>query len=273
MNRHIRTAILFLLSIVLSAALTACGGPEDRVAATLSRLGVTDAVFAEQVSDPGDLRDGCLLYTSDSTQMGYYFDPETHNLTSILNYTLMGGSYFRLAEAFSPSAPMVIPADNREEVLLRYANAILGDARIGELSIDSVQDQGLLQSFSIRECYKDIETGTGMFFSTDADGRVSFCNITVGGVFRRGFFGNYEIAAGSDFIGEEAAIEVARGGLYALELASGAVKCVSCELRAREDTLLYIVTFSFPDQNGHQREYQGWVNACAGTLDWETICK
>ena len=261
-----------LCLVLCLAALCGCQSG-DKIADTLAALGVKDAASAGQVSDPDDLRDGCLLYVSDSTQMGYYFDPETHDLFSILDYSLMGGEYAKAAQANTPSAPMVIPADNREDALLRYAEAILGDARIGDLAVTSVQDHGMLHSFSIRETYKGIETGTAMFFSTDADGRISFCNITVGGVFKAGAFGTYVLAAGDDLISEESAVETARAGLDALEMASGAPECISCELRAREDTLLYIVTLSFRDRSGSEREYQGWVNAHTGALDWETLCR
>lgn len=245
----------------------------EKIPDTLDALAMADAEFAGQVSNPDDLRDGCLLYVSNRAQMGCYFDPETHNLVSILHYSLMDGEYAAISHSTAPSAPMVIPADDREQALLRYAGAILGDAQIGTLSITSVQDQGLSHSFSITESYEGIETGTAMFFSTDANGRVSFCNITIGGVFRQNAWGNYEIAAGNDLISEEAAVETARMGLAGLKVASGTPAFISCRLRAREDTLLYIVTLSFRDSNGSQREYQGWVNAHTGALDGETLCR
>ena len=83
--------------------------PGDRITAALSRLGVQDAKFAEQVCEPELRKDGCLLYTSDSTQMGYYFEPDTGVLTAIVHYSFMDGTYGEKLRLLTPLLPCRYP--------------------------------------------------------------------------------------------------------------------------------------------------------------------
>ena len=59
----ISIVLLLTAAVLASCAVPEAVAPQKRIAATLSALGITDAEFREQVSDPGRKRDGCLLYT------------------------------------------------------------------------------------------------------------------------------------------------------------------------------------------------------------------
>ena len=96
MKKQFRISTFLLLLLLTAAILASCAVPEavapqKRIAATLSALGITDAEFREQVSDPGRKRDGCLLYTSDTAKMGYFFDPDTGTPVSLLRFDLQIG--------------------------------------------------------------------------------------------------------------------------------------------------------------------------------------
>ena len=89
----ISIVLLLTAAVLASCAVPEPAAPQKRIAATLSALGVTDAQFREQVSDPGRKRDGCLLYTSDAAKMGYFFDPDTGAPVSLLRFDLLDSPY------------------------------------------------------------------------------------------------------------------------------------------------------------------------------------
>ena len=269
---------LSVFVLILAALLLAsCAGqrsstPQDRINATLSALGVTDAEFAEQVHAPESHRDGCLLYLSDITKMGYFFDPDTGTPVSILRFDLLDSPY-RKNDPIA-STPMMLPAENREEALLRYATDLIGEDLIGQLQARVNQDQGLLHNYTVIESYDGIETGTSVFFTCDPSGQITMCNITIGQVFQRSDDGTQVIANGETLIGEEAAVEIARAGLQAMEIDTKTISDdATCELTAAEDLLIYTVRISFTDGSDNVREYLAGVNAHTGELWREGISK
>ena len=269
---------LSVFVLILAALLLAsCAGqrsstPQDRISATLSALGVTDAEFAEQVHAPESHRDGCLLYLSDITKMGYFFDPDTGTPVSILRFDLLDSPY-RENDPIA-STPMMLPAENREEALLRYATDLIGEDLIGQLQVRVNQDQGLLHNYTVIESYDGIETGTAVGFTSREDGSVSTVRVEIGSIFEPGPFGTWVIAAGEELIGEEAAVEIARAGLQAMEIDTKTISDdATCELTAAEDLLIYTVRISFTDGSDNVREYLAGVNAHTGELWREGISK
>lgn len=271
MNRCIRSSILLLLCISLSVLLLACAGPEDRISGTLSRLGVTDA--APAATHPKLSGEGSVLYTSDSTQMGYYFDPDTGELEDIFDYSMLGRSYREKASASPALAPMQVSMSSKEEELIAYAKACIGDDLIGTLQFRIDQDQGLMHQYTVVAYYDGFKTGTTVIFTTNAAGRIEMCNVAIGSIFERAKDGTYVIAAGDDLIGEEAAIAVARAGLDALDMAATVSSEASCELTAAEDRLIYVVRIPFTDGKDWQRQYLAYVNAHTGELWQEGISR
>jgi len=275
MKKQVRLSVCVL--ILAALLLASCAGqrsstPQDRINATLSALGVTDAEFAEQVHAPESHRDGCLLYLSDITKMGYFFDPDTGTPVSILRFDLLDSPY-RENDPIA-STPMMLPAENREEALLRYATDLIGEDLIGQLQVRVNQDQGLLHNYTVIESYDGIETGTAVGFTGREDGSVSMVRVEIGSIFEPGPFGTWVIAAGEELIGEEAAVEIARAGLQAMEIDTKTISDdATCELTAAEDLLIYTVRISFTDGSDNVREYLAGVNAHTGELWREGISK
>lgn len=275
MKKQVRLSVFVL--ILAALLLASCAGqrpstPQDRINATLSALGVTDAEFAEQVHAPESHRDGCLLYLSDITKMGYFFDPDTGTPVSILRFDLLDSPY-RENDPIA-STPMMLPAENREEALLRYATDLIGEDLIGQLQVRVNQDQGLLHNYTVIESYDGIETGTAVGFTGREDGSVSTVRVEIGSIFEPGPFGTWVIAAGEELIGEETAIEAARAGLQAMEIDTKTISDdATCELTAAEDLLIYTVRISFTDGSDNVREYLAGVNAHTGELWREGISK
>lgn len=275
MKKQVRLSVFVL--ILAALLLASCAGqrsstPQDRINATLSALGVTDAEFAEQVHAPESHRDGCLLYLSDITKMGYFFDPDTGTPVSILRFDLLDSPY-RENDPIA-STPMMLPAENREEALLRYATDLIGEDLIGQLQVRVNQDQGLLHNYTVIESYDGIETGTAVGFTGREDGSVSTVRVEIGSIFEPGPFGTWVIAAGEELIGEEAAVEIARAGLQAMEIDTKTISDdATCELTAAEDLLIYTVRISFTDGSDNVREYLAGVNAHTGELWREGISK
>lgn len=275
MKKQVRLSVCVL--ILAALLLASCAGqrsssPQDRINATLSALGVTDAEFAEQVHAPESHRDGCLLYLSDITKMGYFFDPDTGTPVSILRFDLLD-SHYRENDPIA-STPMMLPAENREEALLRYATDLIGEDLIGQLQVRVNQDQGLLHNYTVIESYDGIETGTAVGFTGREDGSVSTVRVEIGSIFEPGPFGTWVIAAGEELIGEEAAVEIARAGLQAMEIDTKTISDdATCELTAAEDLLIYTVRISFTDGSDNVREYLAGVNAHTGELWREGISK
>lgn len=275
MKKQVRLSVFVL--ILAALLLASCAGqrsstPQDRINATLSALGVTDAEFAEQVHAPESHRDGCLLYLSDITKMGYFFDPDTGTPVSILRFDLLDSPY-RENDPIA-STPMMLPAENREEALLRYATDLIGEALIGELHIEPTQNIEQPRHYIVIETYDGIETGTSVFFTCDPSGQITMCNITIGQVFQRSDDGTQVIANGETLIGEEAAVEIARAGLQAMEIDTKTISDdATCELTAAEDLLIYTVRIRFTDGSDNVREYLAGVNAHTGELWREGISK
>jgi len=274
-KKQVRLSVCVL--ILAALLLASCAGqrsstPQDRINATLSALGVTDAEFAEQVHAPESHRDGCLLYLSDITKMGYFFDPDTGTPVSILRFDLLDSPY-RENDPIA-STPMMLPAENREEALLRYATDLIGEDLIGQLRVRVNQDQGRLHNDTVIESYDGIETGTAVGFTGREDGSVSMVRVEIGSIFEPGPFGTWVIAAGEELIGEEAAVEIARAGLQAMEIDTKTISDdATCELTAAEDLLIYTVRISFTDGSDNVREYLAGVNAHTGELWREGISK
>ena len=275
MKKQVRLSVFVL--ILAALLLASCAGqrsstPQDRINATLSALGVTDAEFAEQVHAPESHRDGCLLYLSDITKLGYFFDPDTGTPVSILRFDLLDSPY-RENDPIA-STPMMLPAENREEALLRYATDLIGEDLIGQLQVRVNQDQGLLHNYTVIESYDGIETGTAVGFTGREDGSVSTVRVEIGSIFEPGPLGTWVIAAGEELIGEEAAVEIARAGLQAMEIDTKTISDdATCELTAAEDLLIYTVRISFTDGSDNVREYLAGVNAHTGELWREGISK
>ena len=277
MKKQFRISTFLLLLLLTAAILASCAAPEaaapqKRIAATLSALGVTDAQFREQVSDPGRKRDGCLLYTSDTTKMGYFFAPDTGTPVSLLRFDLLDGPY----REDDPVArePMILPGESRDEALLRYAQALLGWDMIGQLSVRVGQDEGAVRNYTVTETYDGIPTGTSVGFTVRANGSVSTVSVELGSIFKPGFFGRWVIAAGDQLIGEDAAIAVAREGFAQLNMAKQSVSDdISCELTASQDALLYTVQIHFTDGNGWVRSYKAVIDAHTGQLLRDLISK
>lgn len=266
--------LLFFVLFIAIGNRTSAHSPHDRITSTLSSLGVMDAEFVEQISDPGRSRDGCLLYTSDSTQMGYYFEPDTGMLKTALHYSRINSTYKEKASSASALMPMQASSENRTASLLRYAENCIGESLIGELQLETKQDEGSTHRYTATEFYDGIETGTTVMFSCTPEGQITMVNVAIGSIFERAENGTYVLAAGDDLIGEDAAIAMARSGLEALDQEIKAISDeASCELTAAEDLLVYTVRISFTDGNGWDREYRAGVNAHTGELWQEAITK
>lgn len=276
-----RKTLILICAILLSTAIflslgnrTSAYSPQDMIRTTLSSLGITDAAFAEKVNDPGGSNEDRLLYTSSATQMGYYFDPNTGALTDIFHFSIMGDSYEAEASTFTALSSMQVSAEHRETDLLAYAESCIGEALIGELHIEPLQNIEQSQHYTVIETYDGIETGTGVFFSCDPSGQITMCNITIGQVFQRSDDGTQVIANGEALIGEEAAVEIARAGLEAMEINTKTISDdATCELTAAEDLLIYTVRIRFTDGSDNVREYLAGVNAHTGELWREAISK
>lgn len=277
MKKQFRISTFLLLLLLTAAVLASCAVPEavapqKRIAATLSALGITDAEFREQVSDPGRKRDGCLLYTSDAAKMGYFFTPDTGTPVSLLRFDLLDGPY----REDDPVArePMILPGESRDEALLRYAQALLGWDMIGQLSVRVGQDEGEVRNYTVTETYDGIPTGTSVGFTVRANGSVSTVSVELGSIFKPGFFGRWVIAAGDQLIGEDAAIAVAREGFAQLDMVKQSVSDdISCELTASQDALLYTAQIHFTDGNGWGRSYKAVIDAHTGELVHDLISK
>lgn len=97
---------------------------------------------------------------------------------------------------------------------------------------------------------------------------------TIGQVFQRSDDGTQVIANGEALIGEEAAVEIARAGLQAMEIDTQTISGdAACELTAAEDLLIYTVRIRFTDGSDNVREYLAGVNAHTGELWREGISK
>lgn len=278
MNRkHSIVSSIFLL-LLTAAMLISCTGqapadPEARIAAVFSALGVTDAQFREKVSDPGRNRDGCLLYTSDSTQMGYYFEPDTGVLKTALHYSRIGSTYREKASGTAALMPMQASAENRTATLLQYAESCIGESLIGELQLVTRQDEGSMHRYTATEFYDGIETGTTVMFSCTPEGQITMVKVAIGSVFEKNRDGSYRIAGGDKLIGEEAAIEAALSGMNARFDPSEVSEEITCKLDATEDMLVYTVKIPFTDENSLSRTYSVAVNAHTGELFYEAISK
>lgn len=273
-----KRTLLTLLCAALCLGLLACSGqeiqPEKRIADTLSRLGVADAKLVEADNDPKLGDEGSLLYTSDATQMGYYFDPDSGVLTDIFSYNILGGTYRKQAAASPAPIPVTYSSESREELLLEYARSCVGDNLFGTLELRVDQDQGELHQYTVTESYDGIKTGTTVLISITADGQITMVNVTIGHVFEKAADGRWILAAGDDLIGEDAAIAVARTGLNALDLNIRSVSDdATCKLDAAEDMLVYTIYISFTDENGREREYRAAVNAHTGELWREAVTR
>lgn len=281
MHTFLRRSIPVFFCIVIAALLlyfsandTATAfSPQDRIASTLSDLGVMDAEFVGQVSDPGRSKDGCLLYISDSTQMGYYFEPDTGVLKTIFHYSHINSTYREKASDASALTPMQVPENDRSEALLQYAKACIGDDLIGELRIEPWSEQGALYLYNITELYDGIETGTTVLFSCTPEGQINMVSMSIGSVFEKNAYGSYSIVGGSELIGEEAAVEAARAGLEALLDPPYISELASCKLDAAQDRLVYTVVIPFTDENGFSRIYSAAVIAQTGELWREAVSK
>lgn len=268
MNKRFSVVISVLL--LLAAVLASCAGgkpaePDERIDATLSALGVTDAQFREQVSDPGGKKDGCLLYTSDTTKMGYFFDPDSGAPVRILRSDLLDSPY-REDDPVAPE-PMTLPREGRDEALIRYAQALLGEDLIGQLSILVGQDEGEVHHYTVYETYDGIKTGTRIGFSSRSNGSITIIKVEPGSVFKPGPFGTWVIADGDDLIGEEAAIKIAREGFEQLDVQiQGVSDNITCELDATHDNLVYDVKIPFTEPNGWIRSYMAVIDAHTGEL-------
>lgn len=281
MNKIIRRSIPFICCVIAAACIfyfatdakPSASSPQDQIASTFSNLSVMDAEFVEQVSDPGKKKDGCLLYTSDSTQMGYYFDPETGVLTDILHYSRIGGTYSEQLSSASALTPMQAAPENRTDALLQYAKLCIGNFQIGELQIETKQDQGELHRYTVTELYDGIETGTTVQFSCTPAGQITMVNVAIGSIFEPAKDGTYVIAGGSELIGEEAAVEIARTGLVDRMAPSYVSDLASCKLDAAEDQLVYTVEIPFTDEEGLSHIYSAAINAHTGELWQESVTK
>lgn len=265
------SAALLLYSFIDNE--TTAISPQDYIASTLSALGAADAEFVEQISDPGRSRDGCLLYTSDSTQMGYYFEPDTGVLKSISHYSHINSTYSEKASDASALTPMQVTENDRSDALLQYAKACIGEDLIGELRIETKQDQGTMHRYTVTELYDGIETGTTVMFSCTSEGQIIRVNVAIGSVFEKNADGSYSIVDGGELIGEEAAVEAARAGLEALLDPPYISELASCRLDAAEDKLVYTVEIPFTDENDLSRIYSAAVIAQTGELWREAVSK
>lgn len=277
MNRKHSIVITVFLLLLTAAMLISCTGqapadPEARIAAVFSALGVTDAEFAEQVSDPEQKEDGCLLYTSQATKMGYFFDPDTGAPVSIQRFDRLESPY-REDDPVAPE-PMLLPRQTRDEAMLRYAQALLGENGFGQLSILVSQDEGSVHRYTVVETYEDIETGTRIGFTCSSDGHITRVNVELGRIFKQDRSGKWVIAAGDKLIGEEAAIAIAREGFEQLDVVKRSVSDdITCELTASQDTLRYAVEIHFTDGNGWTRGYTALIDAHTGELLNNLLCK
>lgn len=276
-----RKTLILICALLISVAIflstgnrTSAFSPQDKIVDTLSNLGIADAEFAETAKDPGGSQEDRLLYTSASSQMGYYFHPDTGALTDIFNFSIMGDSYETEASIVTALSPMQASAEHRETDLLAYAESCIGEALIGELHIEPTQNIEQPRHYIVIETYDGIETGTSVFFTCDPSGQITMCNITIGQVFQRSDDGTQVIANGETLIGEEAAVEIARAGLQAMEIDTKTISDdATCELTAAEDLLIYTVRISFTDGSDNVREYLAGVNAHTGELWREGISK
>ena len=266
--------VLFALSALLLPGCTKSSAysPQDRIAATLSGLGVADArpdeTGSAKLSD-----EGALLYTSNETQMGYFFDPKTGALLDVFDFNTLGGTYRETAAASPAPAPVVFAADNRDAFLLEYAKVCIGPDLIGDLSLRVGQDLGELHSYTVTESYDGIPTGTAVSFSTGADGRIGMVNVTIGSVFEKAKDGTWVLDT-DKLIGEEAAIQIARDSLKALDLEIRSVsEDATCKLDAVEDLLIYTIHIGFTDAKGREREYRCGINAYTGELWREVVTR
>ncbi len=263
-----------LIVISFSHNKTSAFSPHDRITSTLTALGVTDAELTASDKVPALGDEGCILYTSNTTQMGYYFDPDTGILKDIFDYSMLGGPYHEEASTSPALMPMQVSLSNRDEELFEYAKACIGEDLIGSLQLRIDQDRGLLHQYTVIEYYEGIKTGTSLVFTTSPDGRIQMCNITIGSIFERAKDGTWSIAAGDNLIGEAAAIEIARSGLEALDMEIKTISDqASCELNAAEDRLIYVVRIPFTDGTDWQQQYLAYINAHTGELWQEGISR
>lgn len=266
--------IIIFVAIFFAHNKTTAFPPHDRVTSTLCALGVTDAKLSTPGNTPSLSGEGCLLYTSDSTRMGYYFNPDTGILEDIFDYDMLGGTYRKKAEASPALSPMQVSQSGKEEELIEFARACIGENLIGSLQLRVDQDRGELHQYTVFESFNGIKTGTNVVFTTNSEGRIKMCNVTIGSIFERAKDGTWVIAAGDDLIGEEAAIAAARKGLEELDLEIKSISDqASCELTAAEDRLIYVVRISYTTNNDLPQEYLAYVNAHTGELWQEGISR
>lgn len=281
LKNHHRLAVMALCFILTLSTLLLPGcarnsafSPQDRIDATLSALGAADAKLNKTGSTPKIVDEGCQLYISSETQMGYCFDPATGVMTDIFSFSTLGGDYRKAAEASPAGVPMAFSPESREEDLLKYAKACIGSDLFGSLDLRVDQDQGELHHYTVTESYEGIETGTTVSFSANAQGQITMVNVSIGKIFKQTKDGTWVLAAGDELIGQEAAIEIARDGLKAMDMDIRSVsEDASCKLDAMEDTLVYTIRIGFTYENGWECKYIAAVNAHTGELCREAVTK
>lgn len=258
--------VILLLALVL--VLTACGGEltsEQRMSQTLKALNVSDAQTDTVYTNADVIDPDWISYSSDSNQMVYSFEAETGYLREIQSYGLLDPN----DEEIPQEDTSVLSDEERREWILTFAANCIYPNQIGQLQISSEHFSNIDYLYEVTEIYDGIETGTRMMIICNPNGQIDIGVVHIGSVFEKNAFGSYSLVNGDDFIGEEAAIQVALEFVEEQAAENGDTVLPDTavfEIKAHENKLYYMVTIDTEESDGYVVSYDVQVDVYSGEI-------
>lgn len=142
MKRSKRWLVLCVALALLWAGCSSEPVVREPISHTLEALGVTDVVLTDQSGLDAPV-EGCVLYTSEAHQKGYFFSEDTGLLEQVRSYSMMYPGYEAPAGWTDPAPVAAVGDPARYETLLSFAANCIAPNQIGELELEIPSEKAL----------------------------------------------------------------------------------------------------------------------------------
>lgn len=250
-----------------------CGQVHDFAAAhsvnetvmnTLEGMGITDAQRSPELESETADGDGIIYfcYTSDSTELVFYFDGANGLLRSVDTYQNLEPDD---SDEITTNAIPLTDAQ-REAESLAMAQMLLTSHQIGELRIDEIMSTQLWDRFIVKEYYEGQPTGTSVTVAWEGSSIMGAVP-HLGTIFKKDAVGNIVPVNDGEKITEEQAIDAALEVLRETEsnLDEGTTECELVIVSGGYCYKVFVQT-ALSASNGVTTEYAVLVNAYTGEI-------
>lgn len=244
---------------------------ESVIQRTLEKLEASDAEYIGKYEYDTGKEGEYILFYSQTTDMEYSFDPESGALIGYISRADNSTPANEDGDSNVYSQESGMTEEDLRAYVLDYVESHLPFDLFGNLIIEFEHFSGLSYHYTIREMYNEMETGTVIYIDCNEDGSINYCVIKEGTIFRKNNDGTYSLINGTDFIGEEAAVEKAHEYFAAVTAEHGRSLSIvegaeTIEMKAQEDKLYYLVTVDGKDETGWVWNYFFEIDVYTGEM-------